>query len=81
MLFYLDLEGDIDLQKLILLSLSMLFEQNNGNERNSSQKMLLNKYQGALSSKYGVEARGGGYSMLIVGYTGRLRLKGESFLS
>ena len=31
---FLDLEGDIDLQKLILLSLSMLFEQNKGKERN-----------------------------------------------
>jgi len=58
-LFYLDLEGDIDLQKLILLSLSMLFEQNKGKERNISRKILLNKCQGALSSKYGVEAWGG----------------------
>ena len=56
---FLDLEGDIDLKKLILLSLSMLFEQNKGKERNMSRKILLNKCQGALSSKYGVEARGG----------------------
>ena len=50
--------------KTILLSLSILFEQNKGKERNISRKILLNKCQRALSSKYGVEALGGGGGVL-----------------